>query len=76
MTLERHILNILRRVHPGGLFETTIRAELHVALGSEPGQLALREAFGNLKRLGWVEQGEDELTRDATWKLSEIGKDK
>jgi hypothetical protein len=76
MTLERHILNILNRVEPGSLFETTLRAELHVTIGSEPGQLALQNALTNLKRLGWIEKGEDALTKDVTWKLSETGKGK
>jgi hypothetical protein len=76
MTLERHILNILRRTHPAGLFETTLRAELHVTLSHEPGQIAFASALTNLQRLGWIAKGEDTLTKDVTWTLTEIGKDK
>lgn len=76
MTLERHILNVLQRVEPQSLFETTLASELHVIIGSRPGQQALREALANLKRLGWIKSATDPLTQDTQWEITESGKGK
>lgn len=76
MTLSRHILNILQRVAPQGLFETTLKSELHVALGEAPGHLAFQEAVMQLRDLGWIDKSPDPLTRDIKWTVTESGKGK
>lgn len=76
MNLTRHILDILKRVSPQGLFATTLRAELHFAIGREPGDREMTAALSRLKELGWVETEEDALTRDLAYKVSELGKGK
>lgn len=76
MILTRHILDILKRTHPHGLFETTLKAELNVALPEQPGTQELKDGLSHLKRLGWISDAKDALTNDTIWTVTETGNEK